>query len=109
MKLEQEIKDIVKDEEKAQELIELFERKLTKKMKKFASSLKVIDEVNDGSVETAINEIRYSVMEQALYPTEMTLMFDKDDFKEIVKELGEPGDKVVTVKTDYGPVHLTTL
>ena len=94
----------VKDSEKLDVLVDLFEL-LTKKLEKFTSSL---EDISNGSVQEGIEEVRYSLLTNALYPTDVTLMFDKDDYKMISKELGvEPDDKVATVQTDWGPVHLT--
>ena len=95
----------VKDSEKLDVLVDLFEELLTKKLEKFTSSL---EDISNGSVQEGIEEVRYSLLTNALYPTDVTLVFDKDDYKMISKELGvEPDDKVATVQTDWGPVHLT--
>lgn len=74
----------VKDSEKLDVLVDLFEELLTKKLEKFTSSL---EDISNGSVQEGIEEVRYSLLTNALYPTDVTLMFDKDDYKMISKEL----------------------
>ena len=108
--LRKEIADILNAPDSADgriyKLEELFEKKITKRMQKFQSSLDLYDDTQDGSMKAGIEDVMYTLFGNALYPTQVDMTFDDGDFKALEKEFGKADSGMVRFETDYGPVVL---
>lgn len=102
-----EILDAPNSEDTRLDALEAFiEKKVTKKMQKFQSSLDLHDETQDGSMRAGLLDVMYTIYGNALYPTQVDMVFDGDDFKALEKEFGKADENMIRFETEYGPVVL---
>ena len=88
------------------ELEAFIEKKVTKRMQKFQSSLDLHDDTQDGSMRAGLLDVMYTIYGNALYPTQVDMIFDGDDFKALEKEFGRADENMIRFETEYGPVVL---
>ena len=109
-KTKEQLREIMKapnsEDGRLEELEAFIEKKVTKRMQKFQSSLDLHDDTQDGSMRAGLLDVMYTIYGNALYPTQVDMIFDRDDFKALEKEFGKADENMIRFETEYGPVVL---